>query len=122
MKRSIHPYSNVRGSPNRSQTLSECLGTEKVTEGLFPRSTERGPIEASSGNSCVTDNASDFRVQQNAAPLKRGIDYPIYVSFLLFPRSTERGPIEASRTYLHGTRNWYSFPRSTERGPIEAMN
>jgi hypothetical protein len=37
----------------------------------FPRSTERGPIEARTLLSETIDLISDFRVRQNAAPLKQ---------------------------------------------------
>ena len=40
---------------------------------IFPRSTERGPIEAYVGVISAA-SASAFRVQQNAAPLKLGLD------------------------------------------------
>ena len=61
---------------------------------MFPRSTERGPIEAS----------ARFRKPGGL----RG-----------FPRSTERGPIEARAPPVRRT-GGSPFPRSTERGPIEA--
>ncbi len=63
---------------------------------VFPRSSERGPIEASFAGSGSA-----------------GVNWS-------FPRSSERGPIEASKTH---TASFLSdgFPRSSERGPIEAL-
>jgi len=61
---------------------------------MFPRSTERGPIEA-----------------RLVALRHKGTRQ--------FPRSTERGPIEAK--VIPGMVIFIGeFPRSTERGPIEA--
>ena len=62
----------------------------------FPRSTERGPIEAWWAVAC--------RGSRNC-----------------FPRSTERGPIEAGERLFQRSRD-ARFPRSTERGPIEAVS
>src|SRR5947209_906552 len=62
---------------------------------LFPRSSERGPIEA---------------------PVAR---FP-GSRLILFPRSSERGPIEAESDVLDGLSH-PTFPRSSERGPIEAF-
>ena len=62
---------------------------------VFPRSHERGPIEA----------------------------YLHLLNFALiffFPRSHERGPIEA-RDFVSDELPDSSFPRSHERGPIEAV-
>src|SRR5437016_4597621 len=61
----------------------------------FPRSIDRGPIEA-----CKPTPAS----------------WPL----LSFPRSIDRGPIEA-RQGVRACRCWRAlFPRSIDRGPIEA--
>ena len=60
---------------------------------IFPRSHERGPIEA---NATIRGTTPDGT----------------------FPRSHERGPIEASGNPAQPTA--LQFPRSHERGPIEA--
>ncbi len=61
----------------------------------FPRSAERGPIEA-------------------AFLARAGV-----LALAAFPRSAERGPIEASYDALSAGLT-FEFPRSAERGPIEA--
>ncbi len=63
--------------------------------GEFPRSHERGPIEAVCPPSWLREWDS-------------------------FPRSHERGPIEARGWRDAGDRRQGRFPRSHERGPIEA--
>ena len=60
----------------------------------FPRSNDRGPIEATT---------------VSAEP-------PLVVSF---PRSNDRGPIEA-RGWSWNAQAGRLFPRSNDRGPIEA--
>ncbi len=60
----------------------------------FPRSTERGPIEALRGRSSNAPTRR-FRARQSAAPLKpEGVEV-LRLEQDVFPRSTERGPIEA---------------------------
>jgi hypothetical protein len=89
MNDGVYGNSQVRGSPNLSQILSKCAATERVTEGLFPRSQERDPIEAidelfssigrENATPCaVADNEPEqldlhlFHVRQSVAPLKQG--------------------------------------------------
>ena len=67
---------------------------DAAKETIFPRSFERGPIEAD-------------------------LIYSYILHILLFPRSFERGPIEASPDLVNRT-HAEQFPRSFERGPIEA--
>src|SRR5437762_6980611 len=62
----------------------------------FPRSPERGPIEASRRMRFCSSSGR-------------------------FPRSPERGPIEAQEGAT-GTGSDGKFPRSPERGPIEALS
>src|SRR5579885_1868507 len=61
----------------------------------FPRSSERGPIEG-------------HHLQRHFADIRR------------FPRSSERGPIEGDYK-RHDPPLFPSFPRSSERGPIEGV-
>src|SRR6267154_3586657 len=63
----------------------------------FPRSNERGPIEA----------VSAWFGEAASTPT--------------FPRSNERGPIEACHESARSHDREGAFPRSNERGPIEAM-
>ncbi len=63
---------------------------------LFPRSGERGPVEATS--------------------LRANTGEPFG-----FPRSGERGPVEAVGMRIKPP-NLLAFPRSGERGPVEARN
>ena len=84
----------------------------------FPRSIERGPIEAGPYLlPCLPSSA--FRVQLNAAPLKLLLHASRGAYRHVFPRSIERGPIEAPNTPAGRTLTC-GFPRSIERGPIEA--
>ena len=111
----------------------------------FPRSKERGFIEALRRPADQTSDAGAFRVQKNAASLKplsvvvwcptrrpfprskeRGFieamhqfgDCPLPTNF---PRSKERGFIEAMQDLITCERH-YNFPRSKERGFIEACD
>ena len=63
----------------------------------FPRSRERGPIEAASDPSSATIRSASFRAHVSAAPLKRVVaGHYVVVDSAVFPRSRERGPIEAA--------------------------
>src|SRR5579883_521721 len=109
----------------------------------FPRSSERGPIEAAIPRN-LSIHSCHFRAHPSAAPLKP-ISKPFTFSATkTFPRSSERGPIEASRKdgpregkdfhfrahpsaaplklqRIHFSQHSrFRFPRSSERGPIEA--
>ena len=89
----------------------------------FPRSSERGPIEAVhrlvAATRCV---ASHFRAHRSAAPLKHVSDQSRRCRRAHeFPRSSERGPIEATQSPLEPP-DLHRFPRSSERGPIEARS
>ena len=74
---------------------ASSLKTDRMSGRQFPRSQERGPIEANPLYSEIADQG-------------------------VFPRSQERGPIEAytSPSCLSPKGQ---FPRSQERGPIEAI-
>ena len=63
---------------------------------LFPRSPERGPIEADL-ESLFIGTYTNFRALLSAAPLKHGRAVRQVDHLMLFPRSPERGPIEAFR-------------------------
>ncbi len=84
----------------------------------FPRSYERGPIEARKTLGFGL-SIRPFRVPMNAAPLKLSEVPTSSKRGIRFPRSYERGPIEAN---VSGTVSDIGggFPRSYERGPIEA--
>ena len=69
---------------------------------LFPRSHERGPIEAVLIGSDDVAAMRTFRVHTNAAPLKRKPHLRSVGPSPSFPRSHERGPIEANRRHIHG--------------------
>ncbi len=85
----------------------------------FPRSNERGSIEAPPGSVQTFSVATAFRVQTNAAPLKHVPIDPEDDTKGTFPRSNERGSIEAFGHAL-SRRITSTFPRSNERGSIEA--
>ena len=61
---------------------------------FFPRSKERGFIEAQQ-NLWKWLKVLSFRVQKNAASLKRNLMANPRLKYLYFPRSKERGFIEA---------------------------
>src|SRR5579883_2980962 len=111
----------------------------------FPRSPERGPIEAQRVVEISSRTWQYFRAHLSAAPLKQYKGQYSHSSKREFPRSPERGPIEATQTavarvqreaahfrahlsaaplkqykgqYSHSSKR--EFPRSPERGPIEA--
>ena len=63
--------------------------------GFFPRSTERGPVEAVTLRGRGPDRAGPFRARLSAAPLKHAEIASIIRANCTFPRSTERGPVEA---------------------------
>ena len=85
----------------------------------FPRSKERGFIEAENCHEWAADYFP-FRVQKNAASLKRDQLLGRYLDSLRFPRSKERGFIEATVAITHFLIHMF-FPRSKERGFIEAL-
>ena len=130
----VHP----NAAPLKPSVNTQLAAAAKA---VFPRSSERGPIEAFSASprpSCLRA----FRVHPNAAPLKPFGAAGLPVSFGRFPRSSERGPIEADyrvpppdqadafRVHpnaaplkpdeLEDGEDAVIFPRSSERGPIEA--
>src|SRR5271157_1101036 len=73
----------------------------------FPRSRERGPIEAWRGLRGGARDRAHFRAHVSAAPLKQLKFQRLELGLRIFPRSRERGPIEAgprlgrSRCSLH---------------------
>ena len=60
----------------------------------FPRSHERGPIEAYARRWGLRREFY-FRAHMSAAPLKQAASRSWRISLRPFPRSHERGPIEA---------------------------
>ena len=89
----IFPRSTERGPIEAIKLLAAVFADDR-----FPRSTERGPIEASFTRS-ATRRQTTFRVQQNAAPLKLDAVHRRAGGNGGFPRSTERGPIEANNAF-----------------------
>src|SRR5271157_430471 len=61
----------------------------------FPRSRERGPIEAGRGLRGGARDRAHFRAHVSAAPLKQLKFQRLELGLRIFPRSRERGPIEA---------------------------
>ena len=87
----------------------------------FPRSRERGHIEARDHASHDSASSSRFRAHVSAATLKHGIDDRVATRRVpRFPRSRERGHIEAVMTVSMAATGYCEFPRSRERGHIEA--
>ena len=66
-------------------------------QGQFPRSIERGPVEAMLLLAILAVATLSFRAQLSAAPLKLDLKYSIKCSASGFPRSIERGPVEPER-------------------------
>ncbi len=62
---------------------------------LFPRSAERGSIEAASRKRTVLSGSRSFHVRLSVAPLKPGYGFAEFQRRRMFPRSAERGSIEA---------------------------
>ena len=86
----------------------------------FPRSADRGPIEARVASRCRSIRLRDFRDQLIAAPLKHACATRHACGAARFPRSADRGPIEAR--WRHALQRRHPlFPRSADRGPIEAL-
>ncbi len=88
----------------------------------FPRSNERGLIEAVRPMRRRTLGPTTFRAQMIAASLKP-ITYRAGVGRVNqhFPRSIDRGLIEASLRGRTLDRARLDFPRSIDRGLIEAQ-
>ena len=63
----------------------------------FPRSPERGPVEARTSMRRASWRGY-FRAHPSAAPLKQFQSLPSLPSLVRFPRSPERGPVEAAQT------------------------
>src|SRR5207244_230917 len=84
----------------------------------FPRSIDRGPIEAIREWSSK-GTFRHFRDRLIAAPLKLWHDTAFPSTDYTFPRSIDRGPIEADKKLLARVIH-IVFPRSIDRGPIEA--
>ena len=85
----------------------------------FPRSKERGLIEARQTSAPADRLARSFRVRKNAASLKLAYIAPNNRGGGSFPRSKERGLIEACKRCSQLFEGKF-FPRSKERGLIEA--
>ncbi len=86
---------------------------------MFPRSYERGSIEASPHRLPKTARWRCFHVHMNVALLKRVPGDLKHIADGEFPRSYERGSIEAAHQVPTRLR-LAAFPRSYERGSIEA--
>ena len=85
------PRSNERGS-------IEAFVAEDAREvnGGFPRSNERGSIEARTSAAGMRYGSAGFHVRMNVAQLKRVAFAVLAGNRQPFPRSNERGSIEAS--------------------------
>src|SRR2546425_932719 len=86
---------------------------------MFPRSRDRGLIEASPSNDTANAVAC-FRDREIAASLKLIIAIVFDRGSGLFPRSRDRGLIEAMLRRFHAGCG-HPFPRSRDRGLIEAL-
>ncbi len=87
----------------------------------YPRSHDRGPIEAQRRRSRLPARKATIRGHMTAAPLKLSSSLMVKVGSIFYPRSHDRGPIEA-RPRLHWMLWWRRiYPRSHDRGPIEAV-
>ena len=77
--------------------MKPVLAVHRVAKTLaFPRSSERGPIEAAPYAAALFCDVVYFRAHRSAAPLKRArVHRCSYRRAYGFPRSSERGPIEA---------------------------
>ena len=138
---------SVRVAKFKSSSLSQTdflpVQAQCVTHTHFPRSSERGSVEAWQVPEKPRLLRAAFRVLRNAAPLKpdlgmvvEGQDPPFRVlrnaaplkpayfgqsatRLGSFPRSSERGSVEAGvKAECCTTR--CRFPRSSERGSVEA--
>src|SRR5579885_3290495 len=78
----------------------------------FPRSSERGPIEASSRSCRTIRPLHHFRAHPSAAPLKLETADTEFLLEEVFPRSSERGPIEAQTvtTFRARSANFRAHP------------
>ena len=85
---------HVSAAPLKRQFRDRCT----CRNHSFPRSRERGPVEAPSRDA-PRDQFVRFRAHVSAAPLKLGSKRLSYHSSCLFPRSRERGPVEAARRH-----------------------
>src|SRR5205085_741533 len=89
---------------------------------LFPRSAERGSIEAVSSRAASCLRVPRFHAQLSVAPLKpRDARRQPNARQPEFPRSAERGSIEAN-VVEQSAAALQVFPRSAERGSIEATS
>ncbi len=88
---------------------------------IFPRSTDRGPIEAFAIRVPVFPADDNFRGQLTAAPLK----LMVAAASGVFTATNFRGQLTAAplkqRPVVLGDKPLWKFPRSTDRGPIEAI-
>ena len=85
------PRSNERGP------VEACvLPASHPPRGSFPRSNERGPVEATKRYCRKSPPRGNFRARMSAAPLKPPVSRHNFRAGFRFPRSNERGPVEAS--------------------------
>ncbi len=89
--------------------------------GDFPRSHDRGPIEAMFGKDFPCSDPTAFRGHMTAAPLKRGRGRRGRSGGLgRFPRSHDRGPIEARRWGLWELeQTWNAFRGHMTAAPLK---
>ncbi len=85
----------------------------------YPRSHDRGPIEASPSCAGWKMERSYPRSHDRGPVEASKTGRPRLPEFQDYPRSHDRGPIEASCVLNFGTA-FTGYPRSHDRGPIEA--
>ena len=104
---------------NVAQLKLDDYGPKIGPLGLFPRSNERGSIEALCSCTQVVVRFTGFHVRMNVAQLKQFVVHLLAAFHVTFPRSNERGSIEARQRPVKAEAP-VAFPRSNERGSIEA--
>ena len=105
---------------NRSFSACQALYLSKLRYVLFPRSFERGSIEAIVIPMKLVKLQSKFPRSFERGSIEATILHDVgHKTCSTFPRSFERGSIEARRTRTYPNR-CALFPRSFERGSIEA--
>ena len=110
------PRSSERGSVEAARAVTKADATA-----CFPRSSERGSVEAVPHGIGGSNARGAFRVLRNAAPLKPRLSKKTKEIPRRFPRSSERGSVEAAICYDVINNLNADFPRSSERGSVEAI-
>ncbi len=108
------PRSNERGSIEAHRRFEPVKPDDE-----FPRSNERGSIEAQPGIACSGVGSYTFPRSNERGSIEAPRIYPRSSQGARFPRSNERGSIEADASGNEQSRA-RMFPRSNERGSIEA--